>query len=318
MADRTLPRRRRTALAAATLATSIPLTLGTTPTRAPAPATASTPAPGIDWNAVGRAIGRPLKTEASGVHTAEWLRTDLHVVNAGVTENPGMELNAEASFHQTINGRAVMIGEVTLTDTEVDKVADRLQQGGVEITALHKHIQAETPRLWWMHYWALGDPVSIARTVYAALAQTRIPLNQKQEKEPPIALPTGALNRIIGAQGDNENGVLQYHIPVSQHVTDTRAHLMLPYLMEASTLLMFQPLGGGRAAINGDFTMTADQVNPVIKALRSHGLTIIELHNHMLYEHPRLFYLHFWKTGQATALARALRAGLDQVHAPRH
>ncbi|MEV7010653.1 DUF1259 domain-containing protein [Streptosporangium sp. NPDC051022] len=86
--------------------------------------------------------------------------------------------------------------------------------------------------------------------------------------------------------------------------------------IDASTSLMFQPLGGGRAAINGDFAMTADQVNPVIHALRSHGLTIVELHDHMLYEQLRLFYLHSWKTGEATALARALRAGLRRRAVP--
>jgi hypothetical protein len=309
MAHRKLSRHRApiAAAGAAALATTLALTLGT----------ASGQTRGTDWNAVGQAIGQPLTTEAQDVHTAEWLRTDLHVVNAGVTENPGMELNAEASFHQTSPGKAVMIGEVTLTGNEVNTVADRLQQGGVEITALHKHIQDETPRLWWLHYWALGDPVHIARTLHSALATTSIPLSQKPGIERPIALNVAAIDRIIGSHGENENGVLQYHIAVSQPVTDTRAHITLPYLMEASTLLMFQPLGGERAAVNGDFTMTADQVNPVIHALRSHGLTIIELHNHMLYEQPHLFYLHFWKTGDATTLARDLRTGLDQIHTPR-
>lgn len=279
---------------------------------------ASGRSPATDWDAVGREIGKPLEAEAGDVHTAEWLRTDLHVVNAGVTENPGMELGAEASFHPAAEGKTVMIGEATLTGAEVGRVADRLQAGGVQVTALHKHVQDETPRLWWMHYWALGDPVRIARTVRSALAQTGIPLDRKEPKPPAIDLDTARLDRIIGAKGENENGVLHYHIPVTQKITDTRAHITLPYLMEAATLLMFQPLGGGRAAINGDFTMTADQVNPVIKALRAHGVTIIELHNHMLYEQPRLFYLHFWKTGDATALARDLRAGLDQTGAPRH
>ncbi|TDD50854.1 DUF1259 domain-containing protein [Nonomuraea terrae] len=309
MAYRIPLRRRaaRVAAGAAAIAVTVTMTTGAAAGQARA----------IDWNAVGRAIGQPLTTEAGGVHTAEWLRTDLHVVNAGVTENPGMELNAEASFHQTTPGKALLIGEVTLTGAEVGKVADRLERGGVQITALHKHIQDETPRLWWMHYWAQGDPVVIARTVHAALAQTGIPLNQREGKEHPVDLNTAQLDRIIGTRGENENGVQVYHIPVAQKVVDTRAHITLPYLMEASTMLAFQPLGGGRAAINGDFTMTADEVNPVIKALRAHGVTIIELHNHMLYEQPRLFYMHFWKTGDAATLARDLRAGLDQVHAPR-
>lgn len=295
--------KRYTVAAMAAIAVAGPLITG--------PAAGRTPA--TDWNAVGRAIGRPLESEAGDVHTAEWLRTDLRVVNAGVTENPGMELNAEASFHPAAAGRTLMIGEVTLTGGEVAGVADRLQAGGVQITALHKHLQDEVPRLWWMHYWALGDPVKIARTVRSALARTGIPLAQGEARKPAIDLDTARLDRVIGAKGENENGVLQYHVPVARKITDTRAGITLPYPMETSTLLMFQPLGGGRAAVNGDFVMTADRVNPVIRALRSHGLTIIELHNHMLYEQPRLFYLHFWKTGDAVTLARALRAGLDQT-----
>jgi Domain of Unknown Function (DUF1259) len=132
MAHRKLSRRPFTTAAAgaAALATALALALGT----------ASGQARGIDWNAVGRAVGQPLTTEAQGVHTAEWLRTDLHVANVGVAENSGMELNAEASFHATSGGQALMIGEVTLTGSEVNTVADRLQRGGVEITALHKHL----------------------------------------------------------------------------------------------------------------------------------------------------------------------------------
>lgn len=294
----------------AVLGAALALTLGAHSGAAPGQAR------GIDWTAVGQAIGQPLTTESQDVHTAEWLRTDLHVVNAGVTENPGMELNAEASFHQTSGGQAVMIGEVTLTGSEVNAVADRLQRGSIKITALHKHIQDETPRLWWLHYWALGDPVQIARAVHSALTATSIPLAQKPGAERPIDLNTAAIDQIIGSDGENNNGVLRYHIPISPPVTDTRARITLPYLMEASTLLMFQPLGCGRAAVNGDFTMTADKVNPVIHALRSRGVTIIELHNHLLYEQPHLFYLHFWQTGDATTLAHDLRAALDQMNAP--
>lgn len=272
--------------------------------------------PGVDWNAVGRAMGTTLKTEPGDVHTAEFPRTDLRVVNAGVREDPGMELGAEAMFHQSSPGKVVVIGEATLTAGELNKVAARLDQGDVEITAIHKHLQDESPRLWWLHYDAYGDPVAIARTLHAALALTGTPMHPAAGKETAIAMNTGELDRIIGTKGENENGVYQFHVPLAEKVTDTRAHLTLPTLMEASTLLMFQPLGDGKAAVNGDFVMTAGQVNPVIKALRSHGISIIELHNHMLHEQPRLFYMHFWDTGDAATLAHGLRAGLDQIHAP--
>ncbi|MGI8329556.1 DUF1259 domain-containing protein [Actinomadura scrupuli] len=295
---------------------AIAVAAGVTVTAALTIGSASAQAPGVDWHAVGQAMGTTLRTEPGDVHTAEFMRTDLRVVNAGVTENPGMELGAEAMFHQSSPGKVVVIGEATLTGPELNKVAARLDQGNVEITAIHKHLQDESPRLWWLHYDAYGDPVAIARTLHAALALTGTPLHPPAERETAIALNTGELDRIIGTRGENENGVYQFHVPVAEKITDTRAHLTLPSLMEASTLLMFQPMGDGKAAVNGDFVMTADQVNPVIKALQSHGISIIEVHNHLLHEQPRLFYLHFWDTGDAATLARGLRAGLDQLHAP--
>ncbi|WP_328401650.1 LppY/LpqO family protein [Nocardia sp. NBC_00403] len=276
--------------------------------------------PGVNWDAVNRALGMPLHIEDGGVHAIEWLRTDLHVVNAGVTLDPGMELVAEADFRETTPGNVVMIGEAALTTEELNAVGPRLEQGGVEITAIHKHLQDETPRLFALHYAAYGDPAPIARTLREALARTGIPLGQSPEVEgdqAPIDLDTTAIDTILGATGEVEHGTYHVRVPVAQKVTETRADVTLPPQMEASTLLMFQPLGGGKVAINGDFAMTADQVNPVIAALRSHDIQVIELHNHMLHESPRLFYLHFWATGDAAILAQGLRAGLDQVRAPR-
>jgi hypothetical protein len=260
-------------------------------------------------------MGSPLKTEEGDVHTAEFLRTDLHLVNAGVTVNPGMELGAEATFHQSAPGAAVMIGEATVTGEELNKVLTRLEQDHtVEVTAVHKHLQDETPRLWWVHYAGYGDPVAVAGTLHAALALTGIPPNAPVEAEAPIPLDTAALDRTIGVKGEAEHGVYHFHVPLAKQITDTRAHLVLPALMEASTLLMFQPLGGGQAAINGDFAMTADQVTPVIQALQAHGIAIVSVHNHLLYESPRLFYMHFWATGEATTLAQGLRAALNATN----
>ncbi|MGH3846809.1 MAG: DUF1259 domain-containing protein [Pseudonocardiaceae bacterium] len=313
MAKRTsTPRTLRAA--AVTVALGALLTGGcSAATAPPAPARGSP----VDWGAVGRAMGSPLKTEDGEVHTAEFLRSDLHVVNAGVTENPGMELGAEAMFHQTTPGAAVLIGEATVTGQELNNVLTRLEgDHTVEVTAIHKHLQDETPRLWWVHYVGYGDPVALAATLHAAFALTGMPLTAPPETPAPLPLDTAALDRIIGVHGENEHGVYQFHVPLPEQITDTRAHLQLPAVMEASTLLMFQPLGGGQAAINGDYAMTADQVNPVIQALQAHGITIISLHNHLLYESPRLFYLHFWATGPATTLAQGLRAALDTTTHP--
>jgi hypothetical protein len=152
---------------------------------AAAPSSTGAPRTSIDWTAVGQAMGSPLTTEEGDVHTAEFVRSDLHVVNAGVAESPGMELGAEAMFHQAPSGTALMIGEVTLTDQELNKVLARLEQDHtVAVTAIHKHLQDETPRLWWVHYAGYGDPVAIARTLHAAFSLTGMPLSAPQKPKP--------------------------------------------------------------------------------------------------------------------------------------
>jgi len=87
--------------------------------------------------------------------------------------------------------------------------------------------------------------------------------------------------------------------------------------MGLSTAINFQPTGGGRAAINGDFVMTADEVDRVIAALRENGIRVVALHNHLTDEEPRLFFMHFWAEDDAVGLARGLRAALDQTNSAR-
>lgn len=228
-----------------------------------------------------------------------------------------MELGSEAMFAPTGGQNALVIGEFTLKGPELNRVVSRLEAGGIEITAVHKHLPDENPRLWWLHYAGYGDPVRNAATLRAALELTATPLppaEASQSAGPPLDTP--ALDRIIRHPGTMEDGAYQIHVPLNFPVTDTRTGVTLPYLMEASTLLMFQPLSGGKVAINGDFAMTAEQIDPVIRALRGGGIDIVSLHSHLTHEQPRLFYMHFWSTGDPVALATTLRSALDAAHTP--
>jgi hypothetical protein len=268
----------------------------------------------VNWQAVSQAIGHKLETEGHGVHTAKFPRSDLNVSAQGVQLDPHMELVAEALFKAIPDGKVLMLGEATLTNDQVQPMIAKLEQAGILVTALHKHLRDESPRLWWLHYEAIGDPVQIARALHDAYQSVGIPLKpESQEKQSHSQLDTARLDKIIGAHGEFHGRVYTYHVPYPQPITNTRAHIDLPPAMEASSLLMFQPIGDGKAAINGDFTMTADQVNPVIRALKSHGIQIVSLHNHLLFDQPRHFYMHFWATGDAADLARGLRAGLNAI-----
>ncbi|HEV7452723.1 MAG TPA: DUF1259 domain-containing protein [Pseudonocardiaceae bacterium] len=281
----------------------------------PSPSAPARPAAQVDWTAVGHALGTDLKTEQGGVHTADFPRTDLAITNDNVRLMPGMELGSEAMFTPTSGTDALLIGEFTVTSQELNPVISRLQTGGIEISAVHKHLPNENPRLWWLHYTGYGDPVRNAATLRGALQLTGTPL-LLAEPAPPASPPldTAALDRIIRHPGAREDGAYQIHVPLNRPISDTTTGVTLPYLMEASTLLMFQPLDGGKVAINGDFAMTADQINPVISALHDHSIDIVSLHSHLTHEQPRLFYMHFWSVGDPAALAGGLRAALDAAH----
>jgi hypothetical protein len=128
----------------------------------------------------------------------------------------------------------------------------------------------------------------------------------------PLDLPAGDLDRIIGHPGKANGGVDQFSVPRAERITE---HGMeIPPSMGTATAVNFQPLGEGRAAITGDFVMIASEVNPVIRALQKGGVRVTAIHSHMLEEQPRLFFMHFWATGDAIKLATTVRSALDQMH----
>jgi hypothetical protein len=269
----------------------------------------------VVWDAVGQAMGKELENKGEGVYGVEFPRSDLTVTSEGVTLDPGMELGAEANFKDTGDGRALIIGEVTLTEDELQPVIDKLQQGGIQETALHKHLVDESPRLWWLHYRGSGDPVQTARTLRSALGSTSTPLSESSEEESEnLDLDTNQLDQVIGQKGETEGGAYKFHVPRAETVIDTAAGTTLSGEMEGGSLLMFQPTGGGKAAINGDFAMTQDEINPVIQALRENGIEALPLHEHLIYEEPTLYYMHFWADDDAAKLARGLRAALDKTN----
>jgi hypothetical protein len=269
----------------------------------------------IDWDAVGQAMGKELENKGEDVYGAEFPRSDLTVTSEGVTLDPGMELGAEANFKDTGDSKALMIGEATLTEDELEPVIDKLEQGGIEETALHKHLRDESPRLWWLHYRSYGDPVQTAQTLRSALESTGTPLKESSEEESKnLDLDTNQLDQIIGQKGETEGGAYKFHVPRAETVTDTAALTTLSAEMEGGSLLMFQPMGGSKAAINGDFAMTDKEINPVIQTLRENGIEVLPLHEHLIYEEPTLYYMHFWANDDAAKLARGLRAALDKTN----
>jgi hypothetical protein len=209
-------------------------------------------------------------------------------------------------------GEVMAMGDLVLLESEVAPVITKLQSLGVEQTALHNHLERASPAVMYLHIQAHGDPVKIAGAVRAALALTRTPPAQPAAAGPgAFDLDTARLASALGYPGKVTGGVYQVSVPRAEPVRMNG--MEIPPAMGVATAINFQPTGGGKAAITGDFVLTADEVNPVIRALRDGGIDVTALHSHMLGEEPRLYFMHFWANDDAVRLAASLRAALGQM-----
>jgi hypothetical protein len=267
----------------------------------------------FDWQAVDEAFGLAGEMLERDVHRYSLPRSDLRVKSAGIEIQPGFALGSWVAFRPMGEGAEVMaMGDLVLTEDEYNSVITVLQENGISQTAIHKHLPDESPAIWWVHIDAEGDGVEIAQSIRVALEETGTPFEAPSGAgEQEIGLDTARLDKIIGRQGEASGGIYKFNIPHAGTVTVHGTEV--PPSMGTAIALNFQPTGEGRAAINGDFVMTADEIEPVIRALREHDIQVVSLHNHMTAEEPRLFFAHFWAVGNASELADGLRAALDQV-----
>ena len=265
-----------------------------------------------DWSAVDQALGRTGTAQPGGVMKYGFPRSDLQVMVGDVRLKPAFALGSWVAFRRAGAGRAMVMGDLVLTEQEIAPVMQALQSGGVELTALHNHVLMESPRVMYMHIAAHGDPAKIAATIRSALAQTATPMDPPAASaSAAIDLDTAGIAHALGVAGKVTGGVYQVSVPRRQEVTEHG--MVVPPSMGVATAINFQPTGGGKAAITGDFVMVASEVNAVIRALHEHGIGVTALHSHMLTESPRLFFMHFWANDDAVTLARGLRAALDQM-----
>ncbi|MBZ5705925.1 MAG: DUF1259 domain-containing protein [Acidobacteriia bacterium] len=265
-----------------------------------------------DWKAVENAMGRPGQMQPGDVIRFGMPRRDLHVTIGTVVLRPGFALGSWVAFKRMDNGSTMAMGDLVLTEDEVQPVMRKLQQGEIEIAALHNHLIAESPRVMYMHIATHGDAVAMARAIHDALALTKTPPpDEGAAASAPAALEIDQkkIEEILGHTGKVNGGVLQFGVPRAESITADGA--VVPPSMGLATGLNFQPTGNGNAAITGDFVLLGKEVNPVMKALRANGIAVTALHSHMLGEEPRLFFMHFWANDDALKLARGLHAALD-------
>ena len=264
------------------------------------------------WAAVDTVLGREGKDLPGDVRRYGFPRSDLRVTAGSVAVEPLLALGSWAAFRATGSG-AMTMGDLVLLPGELNPTIARLQQGGIENGAIHNHLAGETPQVVYVHFSGMGEAAALARTLRAALELTKTPLGAPG----PTASISGeeqktfdALQAALGRKGVMAGRVLQVGVPRKERIED--AGMEIPPSMGMAIALNFQIAGPG-IATTGDFVLTADEVNPVVRELQAHGIDVTALHSHMLRETPRLFFVHFWGVGSPATIGEGLKAALAKV-----
>lgn len=268
-----------------------------------------------DWDAVEKVFGKK-GTVTGDVFKVTFPRTDLNVNVGDVHVLPGLALTSWAAIMKmksdgmNMKNKCMMMGDLVLQDKEVSAAVAQLVASGLEVTAVHNHLVNETPAIKYIHYYGEGDAAQLAEKIKSVFAVTGTPLTPAQPQTP-VTVDWSKVLAIMGATGKQNGMLLQYGFPRNEKTTD---HGMeMPAAMGMATAINFQ-MNGDKVAATGDFVLLATEVNEVIKALTANSITVTAVHNHMLFDEPRLFMLHFWGTGNAEDIAKGLRAALGKTN----
>ena len=272
-----------------------------------------------DWFIVDTILTRT-GAVSGDVHRYGLPRSDLNVSLDGVALKPGFALGGWVAF-EPMGDKAMMMGDLVLTESEINPVMSKLLAEGLQVTALHNHLLRAHPPTFYMHVAGTGDPAQLARLVRAALEETKTPFDTKPPAEAAAAttdtyFDSTKVDAAIGHKGKANGGVYQFGIPRADSIK--MDGMAVPGAMGTAIAINFQPTGGGKAAITGDFVALSSELNPLITALRGNGIEVTAIHNHMVGEEPRAFFVHFWANDDAIKLANGLGAALKTVNVARN
>ena len=243
-------------------------------------------------------------------------QNDLNIEVDGFKIIPAMGLGTWIDFAPSANGAMVM-GDIVITETDLKPVQQEIIRQGLTISAIHNHFVRNHPNVMYMHLGGSGPTEQMAQKAKAVLDKVKEvrggdPSKGTASSEAvPNTLNTQNLDDIIGYRAEMSKGVYKYTI--GRPDVDLREHgLKVTTFMGFNTWAAWQGTPE-RAAVAGDFAMLENEVAPVIKALVGNGIEVVAVHNHMVHEQPRIFFLHYWGIGNAEQLARGLKAALDKT-----
>jgi uncharacterized protein DUF1259 len=278
----------------------------------------------LDTNKIEQLTGlKGTLTAAEGVFKVTAPRNDLPVSVDGWKMPPFMGLTSWAGFIHGKNAEAMVAGDLVLFEDEVNPVISALFENGVTVTALHNHFFFDDPKVYFMHIGGEGSVDQLAKGVKAALAkQKEIRAAQPQPARvfgkafaPGQNNIRGArIDEILGTKGQANNGMFKVVIGREAKMPCGCA---MTKEMGVNTWAAFAGTDDN-AAVDGDFAVLEDELQPVLKSLRAEGINIVAIHHHMTHEEPRTLFLHYWGKGTSEALARGLKKTLDVQNKVQH
>lgn len=253
-------------------------------------------------------------TENEGEYKLTVPQNDLNITVDGFRIIPPMGMGSWAAF-TPVGDEAVLMGDVVILGNEIGPVQKELAGHGLNATGIHNHFMRDEPGVMYMHIGGKGTEESLAKGVKAVfdkIAELRGG-NPADAEAATVdnTLDTDRIAEILGHQGEMNRGV--YKITIGRPDVNLMAHgTRVSTFMGFNTWAAWQGTPEN-AAVSGDFTMLADEVEPVVNTLIKNNVEVVALHNHMIHEDPRIFFLHYWGTGNAEDLAKGLKEALDQT-----
>jgi len=259
------------------------------------------------WDSVSRILQVP-PAPAAGYRRFNFPRRDLTVRVGDVPVHPGLALTGWAGFAGE-PAAAMVMGDLIVLPAELDPVVAGLLARGFDVSAIHNHLAGEQPAILYVHFGGQGPATLLARRLDSVLLSTAVPRSLTPPAPPPLGIDTALVFGTLGVRGRATGpvaGVSPVLVPVVMIGSDSVLRTL-----GAATVINLQQLDGGRAATSGDFAITADKVQPLLRALVGAHITPTAIHSHLVGERPTVTFIHFWGVGPLPDLLRGLRAALD-------
>jgi hypothetical protein len=266
----------------------------------------------VDSVGLDKVFGRK-GTVTGNVYRVTFPRGDMKISVGDFSVAPGLALTSWVALHR-MGSESMMMGDLCMLDSEEPAVVAKLVELGLAVTAIHNHLVGEKPAIKFLHFSGSGDALTLAGKIKQVFAATGTPLAMPGAPAVAAAPDWSAVEAVLGSKGKKSGNVLSYGFPRAEKLLENGMEMPAPMGMATGINLQ---MDGRRVATTGDFVLLAGEVNKVVKALETNGITVTAIHNHMLYDEPRLFMMHFWGVGEPGKMAAGLKAALDQTNSKR-